>query len=47
MDRPVKVKPAIDARPDPAYNERAAVKAHERAETDKVRKAVRDIGAVD
>merc|ERR1719305_799037 len=42
----MKVKPPIDARPDPAYNERAAVKAQERAETDKVRKAVRDIGDV-
>merc|ERR1719443_2624332 len=42
----MKVKAPIDARQDPAYNERAAVKAHERAETDKVRKAARDIGDV-
>merc|ERR1712193_72412 len=42
----LKSKPAIDNRSDPAYNERAALKAHERAETDKVRKAVRDIGDV-
>merc|ERR1719428_2638126 len=42
----LKSKDPIDARPDPQYNERAAMKAHERAETDKVRKAVRDIGDV-
>lgn len=42
----LKSKAPIDARPDPQYNERAAMKAHERAETDKVRKAVRDIGDV-
>merc|ERR1712193_584574 len=42
----LKVKPAIDARPDPEYNTRAAQKALERTETDKVRKAVRDIGDV-
>merc|ERR1712025_156798 len=34
---------AIDDRPDPNYNSRAALKAQERVETDKVRKAVRDI----
>merc|ERR1711998_131040 len=32
----MKVKPPIDARSDPAYNERAALKAHERTETEKV-----------
>merc|ERR1712093_672327 len=42
----MKVKPAIDPRSDPAYNERAALKGHERSETDRVRKAVRDIGDV-
>merc|ERR1711937_1115107 len=42
----MKVKSPIDPRPDPAYNERAALKGLERAETDKVRKAVRDIGDV-
>jgi hypothetical protein len=42
----MKVKPAIDARPDAEYNARAAQKALERTETDKVRKAVRDIGDV-
>merc|ERR1711907_294456 len=42
----MKVKPAIDASSDPEYNERAAVKGQERAETEKVRKAVRDIGDV-
>jgi DNA mismatch repair ATPase MutS len=42
----MKVKPRIDTRPDPQYNERAALKGHERAETDKVRKAARDIGDV-
>merc|ERR1712224_188753 len=40
----MKVKTAIDATSDPAYNERAAVKGAERAETEKVRKAVRAIG---
>jgi Ca2+-binding EF-hand superfamily protein len=42
----MKVKPPIDASSDPSYNERAAQKAKERAETEKVRKAVRDIGDV-
>jgi len=39
-------KPPIDTRPDAAYNERVALKANERAETDRVRKATRDIGDV-
>merc|ERR1711904_171169 len=38
----MKVKDPIDARSDAAYNERVAMKHHERTETDKVRKAVRD-----
>jgi len=42
----MKMKAPINARSDPDYNERAAIKAHERVETDKVRKAVRDIGDV-
>merc|ERR1712193_515028 len=42
----MKMKPPIDIRSDPEYNERAALKGHERAETEKVRKAVRDIGDV-
>jgi DNA mismatch repair ATPase MutS len=42
----MKVKPGIDARSDPAYNERATLKGNERAETEKVRKAVRAIGDV-
>jgi len=42
----MKVKPGIDARSDPAYNERAALKGQERAETEKVRNAVRAIGDV-
>merc|ERR1711907_894264 len=37
----MKVKPPIDPRTDSEYNMRAAQKASERAETDKVRKAVR------
>jgi len=39
-------KPAIDPTPDPEYDKRAALKADERTETEKVRKAVRDIGDV-
>jgi DNA mismatch repair ATPase MutS len=42
----MKMKAPIDASPDPDYNERAAMKAHERDETNKVRKAVRAIGDV-
>merc|ERR1711959_835176 len=42
----LKSKPPIDPRPDPEYNLRAAQKSAERPETDKVRKAVRDIGDV-
>merc|ERR1719160_802711 len=42
----LKSKTPIDPRPDQAYNERAESKAKERAETEKVRKAVRDIGDV-
>merc|ERR1712072_336929 len=42
----MKTKPAIDPRSDSEYNMRAAQKALERAETEKVRKAVRDIGDV-
>merc|ERR1719160_601632 len=42
----MKSKTPIDPRPDQAYNERAESKAKERAETDKVRKAVRAIGDV-
>merc|ERR1712072_1011859 len=42
----MKVKPPIDARSDAEYNARAAQKALERTETDKVLKAVRDIGDV-
>merc|ERR1711907_878717 len=42
----MKMKPAIDARSDPDYNVRAALKAQERSETEKVRKAVRAIGDV-
>merc|ERR1711904_389385 len=37
-------KPAIDPSSDPEYDKRAAIKADERSETEKVRKAVRDIG---
>merc|ERR1712139_688820 len=33
----MKVKPPIDQRPDADYNERAALKAQERVETEKVR----------
>merc|ERR1712188_308067 len=40
----MKSKTPIDPRPDQAYNERAESKAKERAETEKVRKAVRAIG---
>lgn len=39
----LKAKPPLDTRPDAEYNQRAALKADERAETEKVRKAVRDI----
>jgi len=39
-------KPAIDPTSDPAYNQRAAQKSIERNETEKVRKAVRDIGDI-
>jgi len=42
----MKTKPPIDPRTDSEYNMRAAQKASERTETDKVRKAVRDIGDV-
>jgi len=42
----MKSKTPIDPRPDQAYNERAESKAKERAETEKVRKAVRAIGDV-
>merc|ERR1712070_272300 len=42
----MKVKAPIDASSDPAYNERAAAKSDERAETEKVRKAVRELGDV-
>merc|ERR1711904_190018 len=42
----MKMKPPIDPRTDSEYNMRAAQKASERTETDKVRKAVRDIGDV-
>jgi len=39
-------KPAIDPTTDLEYNKRAEMKADERTETEKVRKAVRDIGDV-
>lgn len=39
-------KPPIDPTSDPEYDKRAAIKADERSETEKVRKAVRDIGDV-
>eukprot|EP00746_Dinoflagellata_sp_MGD_P074116 gnl/MRDRNA2_/MRDRNA2_29981_c0_seq1.p1 gnl/MRDRNA2_/MRDRNA2_29981_c0~~gnl/MRDRNA2_/MRDRNA2_29981_c0_seq1.p1 ORF type:complete len:762 (+),score=175.42 gnl/MRDRNA2_/MRDRNA2_29981_c0_seq1:63-2288(+) len=39
-------KPAIDPTSDPEYNKRAAQKSEERFETEKVRKAVRDIGDI-
>lgn len=42
----LKSKPPLNTIPDPAYNERVALKAHERDETNRVRKAVRDIGDV-
>jgi Ca2+-binding EF-hand superfamily protein len=42
----MKMKPAIDPRSDSEYNVRAALKAQERTETDKVRKAAREIGDV-
>merc|ERR1719265_1452320 len=42
----MKAKPRIDGSSDAEYNARAAMKALERAETEKVRKAVRDIGDV-
>jgi hypothetical protein len=42
----LKSKPGIDTREDAEYNARAAQKALERTETEKVRKAVRDIGDV-
>merc|ERR1719473_1956523 len=40
------MKPPIDSAPDAEYNARAAQKALERAETEKIRKATRDIGDV-
>merc|ERR1712224_760163 len=42
----LKQKPQIDQRPDHSYNARAVEKILERAETEAVRKAVRDIGDV-
>jgi Ca2+-binding EF-hand superfamily protein len=42
----MKSKPGIDSTPDAAYSARASQKASERAETEMVRKAVRDIGDV-
>merc|ERR1712093_355343 len=42
----MKVKPGIDASGDAEYNARAAQKSIERTETEKVRKAVREIGDV-
>lgn len=39
-------KPALDATFDPQYSARAHQKSEERAETEKVRKAVREIGDV-
>lgn len=42
----LKTKPAIDPRPDPAYTQRAEQKSNERAETERIRKAVRAIGDV-
>merc|ERR1719191_900994 len=39
-------KPPINLQPDPHYADRVHGKAYERAETEKVRKAVREIGDV-
>merc|ERR1719409_2551369 len=42
----MRMKPALDNTPDDAYAQRAYAKSFERAETEKVRKAVREIGDV-
>merc|ERR1712054_278344 len=39
-------KPALNPEPDSSYAERVHIKSYERAETEKVRKAVREIGDV-